>query len=226
MKHRKLLSLMLVLVISMLPIGGYALSDESTMEKYIPLQGGAFVTVRGSAADLERIGEEELRNIVEENGLQEGDVLYIEEVVTGEELRNFSEVPELFGYGVHTETTKKYIKNVVMKNRFLLSVGRGQTTTLTKEFSSGISTKIIAGTAFAAGEIGGSITARISTSHKFTGPPEGGKNNSRDYWIRYNGIHYSFTQKLYDENNSLLSTRSGEAHVPVSYSIYSIDKKI
>lgn len=226
MKHRKLLSFMLVLVISMLPIGGYALSDESTMEKYIPLQGGAFVTVRGSEADLERIGEEELRNIVEENGLEKGDVLNIHEVFVAEQQKYSSRMQKLRGYGVRTETTRTYIKDVVMSDVFLLSAAKGQTTALTEEYNGTVSTKIIAGTAYVVGEIGGSISAHISTTRRFTGPPEGSPYNTRAYRIRYDGKQYSFTQKMYDENDFLLGTRSGEARVPVSYSIYSIDRKI
>lgn len=226
MKHRKLLSFMLVLVISMLPIGGYALSDESTMEKYIPLQGGAFVTVRGSEVDLERIGEEELRNIVEENGLEKGDVLNIHEVFVAEQQKYSSRMQKLRGYGVRTETTKTYIKDVVMSDVFLLSAAKGQTTALTEEYKETVSTKMIAGTAYVVGEIGGSISAHISTSQQFTGPPEGDRNNTREYRIRYNYKQCSFTQKMCDENDFLLGTRSGEARVPVRYSIYSIDRKI
>ena len=217
---------MLVLVISMLPIGGYALSDESTMEKYIPLQGGAFVTVRGSEADLERIGEEELRNIVEENGLEKGDVLNIHEVFVAEQQKYSSRMQKLRGYGVRTETTKTYIKDVVMSDVFLLSAAKGQTMTLSEDYKGTVSTKMIAGTTYVVGDIGGSIAAYVSTTQQFTGPPEGNPNNSRAYRIRYNGKQCSFTQKTYDANDFLFGTRSGEARVPFGYTLYSIDRTI
>ena len=128
------------------------------------------------------------------------------------------------------ETTKTVtVPSRVVRDDFVISVAKGQTTTLKKEYS-GTLTGSISGNYFNKAKLGIklSITCKYSTTHKFTGPTTANAN-SREYRVKFFREDGKYIQKdyCYKPNGSLYGIRShgGTYQEAIKYASYSKDYK-
>lgn len=131
----------------------------------------------------------------------------------------------------HKYKTEKTITTPsrVVRDDFVISVAKGQTTTLKKEYV-GTLTGSINGKYFNKANLGIklSITCRFSVKHKFTGPTSG-KYNSREYRVKYFREDGKYIQKdyCYKLSGALygIRTHGGTYQETVKYASYSKDSK-
>lgn len=128
------------------------------------------------------------------------------------------------------KTTKTVtVPSRVIRDDFVISVAKGQTTTLKKEYS-GTLTGSISGQYFNKANLGIklSVTCKYSISHKFTGPTAANAN-SREYRVKFFREDGNYVQKdyCYKPNGSLYGIRShgGDYQEAVKYASYSKDYK-
>lgn len=126
---------------------------------------------------------------------------------------------------------KKTVKqsNVVGKDSFVISVAKGQTSTLSSTWSASLS-------ASATGELNVAklnLTAKVektySSSYKFNGPPESSTYNSREYRVKFyqnKGTYTAVYSSGIPGSGGAWHPVSGNYTEPTKYAAYSIDKKI
>lgn len=108
---------------------------------------------------------------------------------------------------------------------FVESCAKGETKTLTKEFTKVYHTQINTGYPFDDTLIGGSSSYTYSVQHTFSGPAEDSPFNSRSFYVRFYVQDYDWVQKKYS-NFVLIGVASGTATVPIRPEAYSIDTYI
>lgn len=74
-------------------------------------------------------------------------------------------------------------KNYKSKTDFIISVAKGQKTTLTRSKTSSISPSITGGASISDLGLKGKISKTYTVSHQFSGPPESSKYNSRNFYL-------------------------------------------
>lgn len=119
--------------------------------------------------------------------------------------------PTSYSYGTEWEA----------QNYFVISVAKGQTTTLTRAFEQTIGTSLKVGTPFEiTAELKKSVTARYETTQKFAGPPETSAYNSREYRVQFYARTCTWTQRQVDIQNGekSVASKTGQADVPSKYS--------
>lgn len=128
------------------------------------------------------------------------------------------------------ETTKTVtVPSRAVRDDFVISVAKGQTTTLKKEYS-GTLTGSISGQYFNKAKLGIklSVTCKYSVTHKFTGPTAANAN-SREYRVKYFREDGKYVQKdyCYKPDGYLYGIRShgGTYQEAVKYASYSKDYK-
>lgn len=127
-----------------------------------------------------------------------------------------------------TEKTVTTSSRVVIDD-FVISVAKGQTTTLKREYV-GTLTGSINGEYFNKSNLGIklSVTCKYSVTHKFTGPTSG-NYNSREYRVKYFREDGKYVQKdyCYKPTGGLYGIRShgGTYQEAVKYATYSKDSK-
>ena len=123
------------------------------------------------------------------------------------------------------ETTLTEGKEYEAQDYFVISVAKGQTTRLTSKLSKTLTVNFSSGdNPYISAEIGGSLTAEYSVEQEFSGPPESGTANSREYRVQFYAKTVRWVQNKYDNyDNSLIGRKSGTAHVPTKYLLYATD---
>ena len=101
--------------------------------------------------------------------------------------------PTSYSYGTEWEA----------QNYFVISVAKGQTTTLTRAFEQTIGTSLKVGTPFEiTAELKKSVTARYETTQKFAGPPETSAYNSREYRVLCENLHMDAKTSRYSNGKN------------------------
>lgn len=123
--------------------------------------------------------------------------------------------PTSYSYGTEWEA----------QNYFVISVAKGQTTTLTRAFEQTIGTSLKVGTPFEiTAELKKSVTARYETTQKFAGPPETSAYNSREYRVQFYARTCTWTQRQVDiQTGKTVASKTGQADVPSKYLLYSLE---
>ena len=123
--------------------------------------------------------------------------------------------------------------NQTLATYFVTSCAKGSSETLTTEFTRTISSsvKLTAGNAGkpTAAELGisASVTAKITVSRTFSGPPETSPYNSRQYYIRFTGDTGTWSaQTVWQTNPANRPKISGTWLKPTSWAEYSVDRLI
>jgi hypothetical protein len=176
------------------------------------------------------VDESTATQLLDNDRIQDGDIVTIYEVGSVEQssvvTRKPSRAASTSGLTGSVKTTLTYGKEYKTSNFFVISVAKGQTTTLAKEFSQTLTTNFAVGNAFVKADIGGSLSVKCSKSEKFKGPEANSKYNSREFRIQCYARRVDWVQKKYNLFNKLVETRSGTAYSPTRYLMYSIDHKI
>ena len=158
-------------------------------------------------------------------------------IETTEESISEGKNPSLRSWSPPIGSTHKYVttKTVTVPSRavrddFVISVAKGQTIILNKEYS-GTLTGNISGKYFNKAKLGIklSVTCKYSATSKFTGPKSSDTANSREYRVRYYREDGKYIQEdyCYKPNGKLYGIRShgGTYQEAVKYAKYSIDRK-
>lgn len=124
-------------------------------------------------------------------------------------------------------TTYAYEAVREYKDKFVISVAKGSTKTLTSTWSYKISGAFEGSySLFDAMEVtaklGGSVTRTYTTSHKFSGPAESSKYNSREFRVKF----YKQKVKVTQTDPITSFKKSATYDKAVKYAEYSIDSKI
>lgn len=124
-------------------------------------------------------------------------------------------------------------KDVALERHLVMSVAKGASTTLSTEFSKTLSSsvKLVVGKAVAptSGELGisGSVTAKISVTKTFNGPPENSPHNSRSFYIQFYGNKGEWSATaVWEFNQANRPKVSGTWTKPTSWAEFSLDRTI
>lgn len=197
-------------------------NDQEAQEILINVDPETNVTVVIPSEYANQFDLSEIQDIIENQHLNDGDRVIIHEVKEVSDSTN--DVQPLFGYTY--KTTKTSGSEWKAQDYFVISAAKGQTTTLSSKFSQTITTKFTVGDPFVKADIGGSVTAEYSVTHKFVGPPETSSYNSREFRVQFYAKTVTWTQKKINSSNVVVDTKTGKADVPTKYALYSIDRKI
>ncbi len=113
--------------------------------------------------------------------------------------------------------------DVLAKNKFVISVARGATKTLSKTWSGSISPSCSFKAAFSTLELGATITRSYSKSETFSGPPEGSPYNTREYRVKFYEDRGTF-KGYYVSDAGNQQKKSGTWKSPSYYFEYSVDR--
>ena len=205
-------------------------TEAVMIQEEVTSQAGVTVTVEYPEELASFISEEEIKDIILEQDLSNGARIILWDVGTSGGATPAYAPPArtpLFQYsGKKTKTAS----NVVLAKKFLLSVARGQTVSLSVE------RKFSCGTSFApiipystvqfAPTFDASVNAVFTVGYTFTGPGNLSTNNSRSYYVHFMGDKYNWTQTKTNIRDGYQETRSGTASCPTIYKVYAIDEKI
>lgn len=205
-------------------------TEAVMIQEEVTSQAGVTVTVEYPEELASFISEEEIKDIILEQDLSNGARIILWDVGTSGGATPAYAPPArtpLFQYsGKKTKTAS----NVVLAKKFLLSVARGQTVSLSVE------RKFSCGTSFApiipystvqfAPTFDASVNAVFTVGYTFTGPGNFSTNNSRSYYVHFMGDKYNWTQTKTNIRDGYQETRSGTASCPTIYKVYAIDEKI
>ena len=220
MKKFVCMCLIFVLLIPSLSISAFA-AENNANHYQINIDEGTEVTVVVPSEFANKIGKTEIVSLVQDGHFNNGDVITVQEIVENE---NEEIQPYLFEtYETTTTATGAEYK---CQDYFVISAARGQTTTLSSEFSKTITVNITAGDPFVKADIGASVTAKYAITHQFAGPPEGSQYNSREYRVQFYAKPVSWVQTKYSSSGAWLGECAGHAIVPTKYLLYSIDHKV
>lgn len=125
--------------------------------------------------------------------------------------------------------------DVALGNYFIISVAKGATITLSKNWTKTVNTSVSLSSSNpdnvpipTAGKLGiaASMTAEYSTSRRFSGPPESSVNNSREYRVKFYGDSGTWSAIAeWSINPAARIPISGTWKKPTSYAEYSVDSK-
>ena len=121
--------------------------------------------------------------------------------------------PTSYSYGTEWEA----------QNYFVISVAKGQTTTLTRAFEQTIGTSLKVGTPFEiTAELKKSVTARYETCLTF--PCRAYFIYGREYRVQFYARTCTWTQRQVDiQTGKTVASKTGQADVPSKYLLYSLD---
>lgn len=212
--------LLAVLMVMSLSVNAFA-AEAAGNEYEITIDADTEITVIVPDELSAELNEASIIDLLDGGSFNDGDVITIREIGFLDEVENPEVQPRLFEtYKTTTTTTSAEYK---CQNFFVISVAKGQTTTLASEFSRTLSVGVTAGDPFVKADIGSSVTAKYTTTHQFTGPAESSAYNSREFRVQFYAKSVSWVQSQYSFTGELIETRSGTANVPTKYLLYSID---
>jgi hypothetical protein len=227
MKTKKFLSLMLtlVLLLSTVPFATTAfatnINDVETLE--ISVSDDITITANIPSEYSSQFTEQDLIDIAIQDELQDGDVITILDV-GGPDSDTTTPAPYL---GVSYDTSCTWSGSEwAAQNYFVISVAKGQTTTLTNTFTKTLNVGITVGEPYASANIGASVTATHTITQQFVGPPESSSYNTREFRVQFYARTANWTQIKYDFWGDYEGTRTGTASIPTRWASYSIDRNI
>lgn len=189
---------------------------------------GYNINLEISESVKDQLSESEIMEIANEG--KEDTTITIHEVVELPEINEDSFIQErlVIVPNFRIETSKSYTgSNKVLADKFVISVAKGQTTTLSRTFTHSVELSI-SGSYYSLVDLGlkQTVTATYSTTHQFSGPTTG-SYNSREFRVKFYGDTGKYTQKkVRIDNGSVTGTKTGTFTEPKKYAMYSIDKNI
>jgi len=217
--------LVLVLVLMMIPVtttDALAVSND-LIEIDLVITDDTTILVFVPSEYQSLISEQEMIDIAIRDGLQDGEIITFYEV--GE-----TEIPESispFSLPTFVTTRSNFSSEWAAQNYFVISVAKGQTTTLISKFTQTLIAGITAGTPYSiTAELKATITAEHSITQQFVGPPENGIHNTREFRVQFYAHNFNWTQEHYNMYGIHVGTRSGTGHEPTRWASYSIDRTI
>lgn len=130
--------------------------------------------------------------------------------------------PQFIVVNTYPTTLTKVGSEWKAQSYFVISVAKGQTTTLSKEFSQTLTAAVSGSPYSITAELQASVTASYSVTHEFSGPPESSRYNSREYRVRFYAQTYNYSQDHY-MSGMYIGTRTGTVDKPTRWAAYSID---
>lgn len=184
------------------------------------------VTVYISPEVAAQVTDQEINQLIRGAAAKDGDTITIYDVgyASSDDKDALQGSSERFGR-YNYPTSYSYGSEWEAQNYFVISVAKGQTTTLTRAFEQTIETYLKVGTPFEiTAELKKSVTARYETTQKFAGPPETSAYNSREYRVQFYARTCTWTQRQVDiQTGKTVASKTGQADVPSKYLLYSLD---
>jgi len=203
--------------------GSPTLADTTNnidMEIYVNDNTSITATVPKEFQQL--LNNQDLLDIALDEGLKDGQHITIHHVESANDEIGIS--PYLIVLNSYPTTLTKVGTEWAAQSYFVISVAKGQTTTLTSAFSQELTAGISGSYYSVTAELKGSVKASYSITHQFTGPPESSYYNSREYRVRFYAQTYNFNQHHY-MSGMYIGTKTGTVKKPTRWASYSIDSR-
>ncbi len=127
-------------------------------------------------------------------------------------------------------TSRSYGSEYVDKDVFITSVAKGETISLKKKFTSSLGLSLESGAVYDSASAKSGLTSKVTYSvekkHKYKGPSEKSKYNTREYRVQFYAKKCYVKQKVKGYPSKHVTTYKATYEVPVKYYSYSIDKNI
>lgn len=226
-KHLVVTLLIFAIVMSIVPISVFA---DNAEQKEITIEFAAdkTITVVLPTRLSGKVDESEIKDLINVDELSDGDTVTLLDVgycIGTDEQENLIEPnavnyrSTILGYG----TTEYKVQNY-----FVISVAKGQVTTLEKKFSQSVQTGFGTGSEapYLASQIRIVLTAEYSTTLQFSGPPETSAYNSREYRVQFYARDVYWKQDKLSPSGGVVESRTGVGTEPTKYLLYSVDHKL
>ena len=175
--------------------------------------------------------QENVKDIISDNNLKGGETITIHNVIVTETepITESNEGRIIYNYS--TSITYTGTEKALSNDYFIISVAKGATKKLTSNFSQTVTTKIDVGTGKDSPfQLSGGLESKATYSQTkertFSGPPEGGKANSREYRVKFYGRTFNWTQTRTTILTGTRVTNKGTGLQPTKALEYSIDHSI
>lgn len=197
-----------------------------------------------------------LLDLFEDDNVSDGDIITLQNIVETEDVNNDSIIdvelnPEAKAkidkwqtftnqkidlsapiYYIKTSKAAKSGEEHVCKDKFIISVAKGETVKLGKDFRCSVKTTLSAGSKyFDLTEIQAGLTTPLNckisktTTYNSKNMPKG--KNCREFRVKYYKQNYMRTQKKYLKlTDKLLETKKATINKPTKYLMYSIDRYV
>lgn len=199
------------------------LAETNMLQKELMTSDGGTATISIPAEYDGQLTDTELQDFAD--GCKDGDFITIYEihdVSTSEE--TVSEAPYAVPIYRHLTTKTKVDAEFAKDDKFVISVARGETVSLSTKFSAKLVTSV-SGTYYVDLGFTDEVVCTIDRTKTFTGPDA--PYNSREYRVKFYAQKYNWTQERYlMPQNQLIGTKSGTAEEAVRYASYSIDRTL
>lgn len=207
-------------------------------------EDGEVINVVVSENVINEIEAEEIIDIIENNDFNSMDILTIDNVVeydtadsigttlfyTGNSESTISPEWKWYDLWVYIKTTRSYGSEYKAKDVFIASAARGETYSLTKKFESSLSLSLESGVTYdgvsAKAGMTNKVTCSVEKNHKYAGPPEESKYNSREYRVRFMAKKCTVKQAVKGAQSKHTTNYKAVYKVPSRYISYSIDKTV
>ncbi len=200
-------------------------SSESA-ELSLITEDGIDVTVVVPKEIVKDINNDELQFLINSEQLRDGDSINVHEVVSLDEETYKSSIEKQGRLFYNYNTILNYGSEYKAQDYFVISVAKGQTTTLSSKFSKTLSVNFGVDVPYVKADIGNSVTSEYSITHKFEGPSSSNSYyNSREYRVQFYAKTVNWKQEKIS-SGKVIETRTGVANVPTKYLCYSIDRRV
>lgn len=225
MKHNRLISMIIataMVIGSFSATPAFAADTSSNVELTIEVDNTTNITATIPQEYLSLVSKQDLIDIALDEGLQNGERINIHYVEVADDVPQID--PQIIVINTYPTTLTKVGSEWAAQSYFVISVAKGQTTTLSTEFSKTLTAGISGSPYSITAELEASVTASYTVSHEFSGPPESSTYNSREYRVRFYAQTYNFSQDHY-MSGMYMGTRTGTVDKPTRWAAYSIDSK-
>lgn len=178
------------------------------------------------------ISEECIMRIINNNDLEDGELITIHSVGYFSDYNpnlynnvdNYNEARILY---THNTVQIGFGRQRTMDDVFITSVARGQTITLSRQFSRTVGVNISSGKTpwIFEGNLSRSVTSTVTTTEQFQGPPNNGPYNTREFRIEFIGTPGTFRQTRTNRLTGNSQTITFSADIPSHYVRYSLDRR-
>lgn len=261
MRLKKLLSIVMAIVVLAISVGVYndGVSQEPVLATYLAMPEDNINVPKGRYTVTGENGEEinviiseqcdgmisvdQIKEIIKENNIKNGESLSINEVsfAPNSSSGNFYDsydvgqlsgdiVPQWKWYDIKLTISGSYYygREYVAKDVFIASAARGETYSLTEKFTAGLVFSRELGATYSSvkAQIGAktSISYSVEKDHKYTGPERSSEYNSTEYRVKFYAKKCYVTQKVKGWPSNHTDTYSATFRCPQRYLSYSIDR--
>jgi len=227
MTKKRMFSLLIAMIMAFAAFPATSALAETTIEptEYeIQLDADTSIIVSVPEEYQSLMSEEDLIVIALNENLQDGErinIHYVEEIEPAQE----EPLASVFGIYTYNTTLSKTGSEMAVQNYFVISVAKGQVTTLKQEFIQTMSAGVAVNAYKVTAELKASVTASHSTTQQFSGPPETSIYNSRQFRVQFYAQKYIFTQTRYFLGVASGTVR-GTVDMPTRWASYSIDSTV